>query len=154
MVLCKKEIIKGEKMQILECKGYELEKAQPNTSEDFFNRSEVRFVENGIEKTFHLLYIRYFDEMISQFTPFEQDPIYIFGKKEIFFRDIVGIICFMKNPSLRERKRAYINNQREFEQCFSGINYDILLDIIQHVTVNGSFELASSLLLTDINNNA
>ena len=32
--------------------GYELEKEKPNTSEDFFNRSEVTYILNGKEKTF------------------------------------------------------------------------------------------------------
>ncbi|MFZ3588582.1 hypothetical protein ACOI1C_04720 [Bacillus sp. DJP31] len=136
-------------MQIIECIGHELEKEQPNTSEDFFNRSVVRFVEDGVEKTFHLLYIRYFDEMFTQFTPFKQDPIFKFGEKEIFFRDIVGIVCLIKNPAFRDRKRAYINNQREFEQYFSGINYEMLQELVQQVTQNGSYDLSSPLLLIE-----
>ncbi len=49
-------------MLLKKCEGYELEKEKSNTSEDFFNRSEVVYVENGKEKTLHVLYVRYFDE--------------------------------------------------------------------------------------------
>jgi hypothetical protein len=136
-------------MQILECKGYELEKAQPNTSEDFFNRSEVRFVEDGEEKTFHLLYIRYFDEMFSQFTPFEADPVFTVSGKEVYFRDLVAIVCLLKNPSFRHRKRVYINTQKEFSQYFSGVNFEKLQVLFQQMIQNGSYELNSPLLLIE-----
>ncbi|MBM6619929.1 hypothetical protein [Bacillus suaedaesalsae] len=136
-------------MQILECKGYELEKAQPNTSEDFFNRSEVRFVEDGEEKTFHLLYIRYFDEVFSQFTPFQEDPIFNIAGKEVFFKDIVAIVCLIKNPSFRHRKRVYINTQKEFEQYFSEINVDKLKELVEGVLQHGKYNLDSPLLFIE-----
>lgn len=132
-------------MQILECKGYELEKAQPNTSEDFFNRSEVRFVEDGEEKTFHLLYIRYFDEVFSEFTPFQENPIFTVAGKEVFFKDIVGIVCLIKNPNFRHRKRVYINTQKEFEQYFSDINVEKLKELFENVLQQGKYELLSPL---------
>jgi hypothetical protein len=136
-------------MQILECKGYELEKAQPNTSEDFFNRSEVRFVEDGEEKTFHLLYIRYFDEMFSAFTPYEQDPVFTTHGNDVFFRDLVAIVCLLKNPGFRHRKRVYINTQKELAQYFSGVNFEKLQELFQEITKNRSYELKSSLLLIE-----
>ncbi|KAA0550323.1 hypothetical protein FZW96_03005 [Bacillus sp. BGMRC 2118] len=138
-------------MQILECKGYELEKAQPNTSEDFFNRSEVRFVEDGEEKTFHLLYIRYFDEVFNQFTPFEENPIFTVSGQEVFFKDIVAIVCLIKNPSFRHRKRVYINNQREFEQYFSAINVEKLKELVEGVWQQGKYNLDSPLLFIEQN---
>lgn len=39
-------------MIIIGYAGYELEKAKPNTSEDFFNRSEVTYILNNKERTF------------------------------------------------------------------------------------------------------
>ncbi len=41
-------------MVIIGYAGYELEKAQPNTSEDFFNRSEVTYILGEQKK--HFLY--------------------------------------------------------------------------------------------------
>jgi hypothetical protein len=136
-------------MQILECKGHELEKAQPNTSEDFFNRSEVKFIEDGEEKTFQLLYIRFFDEVFSEFTPFEQDPIFTFGDTKVNFKDIVAIICLLKNPSFRQRKRVYINTQKEFAQYFEDVNYEKLKELFQQVVEHGSYDLTSPLLLIE-----
>ena len=67
-------------MLIKECMGYELEKEKSNTSEDFFNRSEVTFVEDGEVRTLHVLYLRYFDEFLHEFTPYQQDPVWSKGK--------------------------------------------------------------------------
>lgn len=39
-------------MLINQSGGYELEKEKSNTSEDFFNRSEVTFVDEGEEKPY------------------------------------------------------------------------------------------------------
>jgi hypothetical protein len=138
-------------MQILECTGHELEKAQPNTSEDFFNRSEVKFIEDGEEKIFQLLYIRFFDEVFSEFTPFEQNPIFTFGDKEVNFKDIVAIVCLLKNPSFRQRKRVYINTQKEFAQYFEDVNYEKLKELFKQVVEQGSYELTSPLLVIEQN---
>src|SRR5581483_427101 len=100
----------GIKLLIKECKGYELEKEKSNTSEDFFNRSEITFMENGTEKTLHVLYVRYFDEIFHEFTPYSSDPIFAEEGQEITFKDIVALVCLLKNPGLRERKRLYINS--------------------------------------------
>jgi hypothetical protein len=136
---------KGENMQIIECKGYELEKAQPNTSEDFFNRSEVTFVEEGEQKTFHLLYVRYFDEVILQFTPFAKDPIFNVNGVDVYFKDIVAIVCLLKNPRFRSRKRVYINSQKEFSLYFEGINFEKLKELFEQIHSNGSYKLNSPL---------
>ncbi|WP_456278465.1 hypothetical protein [Bacillus sp. AK128] len=136
-------------MQIIECFGSELEKAQPNTSEDFFNRSSVTFIEEGEEKTFHLLYIRYFDEVFSEFTPFTENPIFTVSGKEIMFKDIVGLVCLLKSPSFRSRKRVYINTQKEFAQFFQGIDYEKVKEVFQHLADQGSYQLTSPLLFIE-----
>ncbi|MCH1624802.1 hypothetical protein [Fredinandcohnia quinoae] len=132
-------------MIVKECIGYELEKAKSNTSEDFFNRSELTFLEEGEEKTFHVLYIRYFDELFSSFTPYENDPIFTVGSRDVHFKDIVALVCLLKNPGFRHRKRVYINNQKEFEEYFKGIQYDKLIDIFANLEQNKKYDLASPL---------
>lgn len=127
------------------CKGYELEKEKPNTSEDFFNRSEVVFQENGEEKTLHVLYVRYFDEQISEFTPYKADPIFQAGGEEITFKDIVALICLLKNPGFRHRKRVYINSIAEFASYFKDIDYSKLPDIFNGLAKNKGYELRSPL---------
>ncbi|WP_413309068.1 hypothetical protein AA0X95_11795 [Bacillus sp. 1P10SD] len=132
-------------MQIKECKGIELEKEKSNTSEDFFNRSEVTFIDNGEEKTLHVLYVRYFDEFLQELTPFKQDPILVQNENEIFFRDIVALCCLIKNPGLRSRKRLYINSKNEFASYFQDINFEKLPEVFRALKEKKGFELHSPL---------
>ncbi|GHH98133.1 hypothetical protein [Neobacillus kokaensis] len=132
-------------MLIKECKGYELEKEKSNTSEDFFNRSELTFVEDGAEKTLHVLYVRYFDEIFPEFTPFKQDPVFVQDEYEVNFKDIVALVCLLKNPGLRERKRVYINSKHEFASYFRDINFSKLPEIFAGVHQKNGFELRSPL---------
>jgi hypothetical protein len=136
-------------MQIIECFGMELEKAQPNTSEDFFNRSVVTFIEEGEQKTFHLLYIRYFDEVFSEFTPFNEDPIFTVSGKKIMFKDIVGLVCLIKNPGFRSRKRVYINTQKEFSRFFNDVDFDKVKEVFRNLVEHGSYQLKSPLLFIE-----
>lgn len=105
-------------MVIIGYAGYELEKAQPNTSEDFFNRSEVIYILNEQEKTFSVLYVRYFEEILQEITPFEGNPVFKIEEKDIYLRDIVALACFVKNKELREQKRVYINEVEDFQKYF------------------------------------
>ncbi|MBT2638820.1 MULTISPECIES: hypothetical protein [unclassified Bacillus (in: firmicutes)] len=132
-------------MLIKQCIGYELEKEKSNTSEDFFNRSEVTFVEDGKEKTLHVLYVRYFDELAGSVTPFQQDPIFNAGSKEVYMRDLVALAALLKNPGYRHRKRVYINEQREFADIFKGLDYSKIPGIYEGIEQKGSFEVRSPL---------
>jgi hypothetical protein len=130
---------------ITKCIGYELEKEKSNTSEDFFNRSEVTFIDGSEEKTLHVLYVRYFDELFQEFTPYHQNPILTKDNIEVTFKDIVALVCLIKNPGLRERKRLYINSKQEFASYFQDIDFDKLPEIVLAVTQNQKFELRSPL---------
>jgi len=130
---------------IKECKGFELEKEKSNTSEDFFNRSEVTFVEDGEEKTLHVLYVRYFDQIISEFTPYQQDPVIVQEGNEVTFKEIVALVSLIKNPGLRNRKRLYINSKQEFASYFQDINFNKLPEIMLALKQNNGFELRSPL---------
>ncbi|MFT9599729.1 hypothetical protein [Mesobacillus sp.] len=132
-------------MLIKQCIGYELEKEKSNTSEDFFNRSEVTFVEDGKEKTLHVLYVRYFDELAASITPFEQDPIFKAGTKDVYMRDLVALAALLKNPGYRHRKRVYINEQREFAEIFKGLDYSKIPGIFEGIEQKGSFDVRSPL---------
>lgn len=130
---------------IKECKGFELEKEKSNTSEDFFNRSIVTFNEDGEEKTLHVLYVRYFDEFFHEFTPYKQDPIIVQENNEVAFKDIVALVCLLKNPGLRDRKRLYINSKQEFASYFQDINYNKLPEIFLALHQKKEYELRSPL---------
>lgn len=131
-------------MKIKECKGYELEKALPNTSEDYFSRSEVTFVDGGKEKTLHVLYVRYYEQLKGNFTPYEEDPIFKIGEREVNFRDVVALAYLLKYPESRERKRVYINTEKEFASIFQNCDFDQLKDIFQSLEGNKSYDLKIS----------
>jgi hypothetical protein len=128
-------------LQIIECNGYELEKEKPNTPQDFFNRSEITYLEDGIEKSLHVLYVRYFDQVFQEFTPYHQDPIFGVGESSVNFRDIVALVCLMKDPGLKSQKRIYINSKHEFASYFEGINFNKLPDVFQSLKQKKSFEI-------------
>jgi hypothetical protein len=132
-------------MLIKQCIGYELEKEKSNTSEDFFNRSEVTFVEDGKEKTLHVLYVRYFDELAGSITTFEQNPIFKAAAKDVYIRDLVALAALLKNPGYRHRKRVYINEQREFADIFNGLDYSKIPGVFEGIEEKGSFEVRSPL---------
>ena len=123
-------------MIIKECSGYELEKAQKNTSEDFFNRSSVTYIEDGEEKTFQLLYLRYFDEIFSELTPYNQEPLFAAGGKDIHFKDIVALVCLLNKPENKKRKRTYINTQEELAASFDGFDFSKLPVIFENLGNN------------------
>jgi hypothetical protein len=132
-------------LKIIESRGYELEKEKSNTSEDFFNRSEVTFSEDGEEKTLHVLYVRYFDQLFNEFTPFVQDPVFSESGREVYFRDIVALVCLLKNPGLRQRKRLYVSSKQEFTAYFQDIDYNKLPEIFQSLQQKKAYELRSPL---------
>ncbi|PGM94388.1 hypothetical protein [Bacillus cereus] len=105
-------------MIIIGYAGYELEKAKPNTSEDFFNRSEVTYILNNQEKTFSVLYVRYFEEILQEITPFEGNPVYKVEEQDVYLRDIVAIACLVNNKELRAQKRLYLNEVTDFQRYF------------------------------------
>ncbi len=113
-----KEGREGKWMIIIGYAGYELEKAKPNTSEDFFNRSEVTYILNDKEKTFSVLYVRYFEEIVQEITNFKGNPVYKVEEQDIYLRDIVAICCLVKDKELLTQKRLYVNNIEEFQRYF------------------------------------
>lgn len=132
-------------MEIIQCVGYELEKEKSNTSEDFFNRSEITYIEDGIEKKLHVLYVRYFDELIAEFTPYQQDPLFSAGGKPVSFKEIVALVCLLKNPGLRQKKRLYLNDQQEFALYFKEINFEKLPEIFEALNQNKKVDIKSPL---------
>lgn len=132
-------------MIIKECRGYELEKEKPNTSEDYFNRSEITYVEDGVEKNLHVLYVRFYEENFKEYTPFEENPVFNVDGKDIFIKDMVALICLLKNPGLRHRKRLYINTPKEFQFYFKEINFEKLKELIKDVLQKQQAEIKSPL---------
>ncbi|CAH0181675.1 hypothetical protein SRABI96_01447 [Peribacillus sp. Bi96] len=113
-------------MQIVACNGFELEKEKSNSPEEFFNRSVIQYVKDGKEKTLNVLYLRYFDEMVSRFTPYPANPIFKSFNRDIYLADIIAMVCLLKDPSLINRKRIYINSEKELASYFENIDFEKL----------------------------
>ncbi len=59
-------------------------------------------------KLFSVLYVRYFEEVLQEITPFEGNPVYKVEEQNIYLRDIVAICCLMKDKELRAQKNVCI----------------------------------------------
>ncbi|MBO9128303.1 hypothetical protein J7Q84_01145 [Bacillus sp. 165] len=128
-------------MIIKRCTGYELVKAQPNTSEDFFNRSEVTYIHNHTEKTLYVLYVRYFEEQIDQFSNFTEGSVFQAGERDVYFKDIVALASLLYNPELVNRKRIYIKTQEELKKYIQNISLTELKDILIDLEKYGQAEV-------------
>jgi hypothetical protein len=128
-------------MIIKRCEGFELEKEQANQPLDLFNRSEVSYVDNGEQKTLHVLYLRYFDEKISEFTPYNGQSLFQAGDREVRFKDIVAVVCLLNNEAYQHKRRVYINNEKEFVSHFEGLGDRMLQELFQSLEQNGSYEM-------------
>ncbi|MDM5192816.1 hypothetical protein QUG02_07485 [Bacillus hominis] len=129
-------------MIIIGYAGYELEKAKPNTSEDFFNRSEVTYILNNQEKTFSVLYVRYFEEILQEITPFEGNPVYKVEEQDVYLRDIVAIACLVNNKELRAQKRLYLNEVTDFQRYFDEGTVAKVQEILAELHKNKRVEIA------------
>ena len=129
-------------MIIIGYAGYELEKEKPNTSEDFFNRSEVTYILNNQEKTFSVLYVRYFEEILQEITPFEGNPVYKVEEQDVYLRDIVAIACLVKDKELRAQKRLYLNEVTDFQRYFDEGTVVKVQEILAELHKNKRVEIA------------
>jgi hypothetical protein len=127
-----------ERLIIYESNGYELEKAQPNTSEDFFNRSEVVYEVNGVKHKTAVLYLRYFEEQLSTFSDLTDVTLYENGEESIHFCDTVALAMVLKNPNFIGRKRIYINEMTQFSKELEGVNYEQLVQYIRGTKQNAN----------------
>lgn len=128
-------------MEILQCRGYELEKEKKNTSEDFFNRSEITLKYKGQEKIVSVLYLRYFDEIFQQFVPYEADPLFIAGDRSVYFKDIVAVCALLTHPEYKERKRIYVNSQEDFQKFFQNVDFKQVEEIFQKLEQGSTYSL-------------
>ncbi|MCM3719703.1 hypothetical protein [Fictibacillus phosphorivorans] len=96
--------------------GIELEKEKPNTSEDFFNRSEATYEIKGVKHTFHLLYVRYFEEKLEDELKEHDFWKPLLQKYKI--RELAALAALSKHDSYLKRKRVYLNDYEEFKRLF------------------------------------
>lgn len=120
-------------MKVFMYGGYELEKALPNTSEDYFNRSEVIYEVNGEVRTLSVLYLRYFEERMEDLTLFKNGIVCICNGKEVLFKEVFALICLLKNPLLMTQRRLYLADMEEIRSYATHVNIEELVIILQQV---------------------
>lgn len=117
-------------MFILQLKGWSLEKTLPNSFEDFFNKSEVIYEEDGEERKFTLTYLQYFEEKLDQLTSYEQSV------SDRTFKDIAALASLLNHPELKLRKRLFISDETAFIRLFEGFDFKQISNIIETMMQN------------------
>jgi hypothetical protein len=112
--------------------GKELEKEKPNTSEDFFNRSEASYDLNGEKHTFHLLYVRFFEEKLED--ELTKDDFWKSYLQTYKIRDLAALAALGKNEDYQKRKRVYINDFDEFRNLFIHSDKKVLIQLLKPFT--------------------
>lgn len=132
-------------MLIKACTGDNLEKTSKTSPEDSFTRSTVTFDSEDKERTFHLVYVRFFAEKMNTFTPFEEDPIFTVSNRKVNFRDIAALVALIQNPDYRQRKRVYMNEETAFKALFADIDYKEVKKVFENLEAQGTYEFQSSI---------
>jgi hypothetical protein len=109
--------------------GRELEKEKPNTSEDFFNRSEASYEWNGEKHTFHLLYVRFFEEKLED--ELTNDAFWKPFLQSFKIRDLAAAAALAKYEKFLKRKRVYINDYDQFRNIFIHTDKNVLDQLLK-----------------------
>lgn len=123
-------------MELIRSEGFELIKEEKNHPTDMFNRSEVTYLLDGKEREFQVVYLRYFDEIIDQVTPFQTNPVFTTSGKEVFLKDIVALVALLTNEKNQLNKRIYISDGKEFKSLFAGLDVEKLQNTMETLYKN------------------
>ncbi|GAA0347024.1 hypothetical protein GCM10008967_41780 [Bacillus carboniphilus] len=134
-------------MEIVSLQGKELEKALPNSPEDSFSRSEVTFKTGDKEYTFSLLYVRIFEELALQATPFNEQPLIQVEGRSYYVRDLAAFIYLIANPNARGKKEVYLPEQTQLVQAFEQVDWERIEDIVKSLNTDGRAIVPSSIVV-------
>lgn len=132
-------------MLIRKCEGCGMEKSSPTSPEDSFNCSTVTFEANGKERKLDVVYLRFFEKQMKDFTPFENDPLFTLADREITLKDVTALATMIQNPDFSSRKRVYLHEEMKFAALFQNLNFAKIKDVISALESEGSYELKSSI---------
>lgn len=126
-------------MQGVYVSGYELVKAQSNSPEDYFNKSEFCYSINGEEKVFTVLYLRFFEENLAKYVPYSENPLFVVENKSFELKHIVAFVLFQKDKEVyTKRKQVYINNDEAFAKIFENVDWALLQDQLKLIRLSDS----------------
>ncbi|MDN4074617.1 hypothetical protein [Fictibacillus terranigra] len=113
-------------MKIKACTGYELVKEKPNSPEEFFNRSEVVYEQDGNERNLKLLYVKYFEERLQ---PLISEQLATENGEQLMIKDIAALAALLQLKEAQKRRRIYMNNEENFRSLFQNMDWMELKEI-------------------------
>ncbi len=125
-------------MEILNFGGFEMEKEMKTSFQDYFNESYLEIMDQGRKRRFTIVYLRYFEEKMEDYTPFTGNPICTLNGRGYNLRDVFALIFFWKHPEKRKRKRIYISNGDEFSDSLKDVRKEWVEELIVHA-LKGQF---------------
>ncbi|WP_102027152.1 hypothetical protein [Salirhabdus sp. Marseille-P4669] len=129
-------------MEVIQIRGYQLEKSVATSPEDAFVRSEVIYHLNKEEKTLSLLFLEYFDQKRSEFTPFNDDPIMTIGEIDYTFKDVAALAALLNNPHLSRQKRIYIHDFTHFRDLYENMDWEIVKQALLKISNDSTFHVS------------
>ena len=139
-----KSICGGMALEIVRVHGEQLEKSSPTSPEDGFIRSEVYYKSGDEERVLTLLYLEFFQQDLSAFTPFEEDPIYTVGEKEFYFKEIAALAALINNPFLEKQKRVDKHDIEAFHKLYENIDWDTVKQAVMKIANNAGYPLTAA----------
>ncbi|PQD96869.1 hypothetical protein CYL18_03005 [Pradoshia eiseniae] len=118
-------------MKIISSAGYELTKEKPNSPEDLFNRSVVKYKEGSRTKELQILYVRYFEELLAERLSVELADF--FARHKV--KDCLALLYLMKNTGFLPMKKVYINTESDFFNIFEDLDIQEVERILDGIGV-------------------
>ncbi|MGM9925959.1 MAG: hypothetical protein ACI35R_17070 [Bacillus sp. (in: firmicutes)] len=117
---------------IKEYAGYEIIKEKPASPQDSFHYSQVVYIHNGEERTLHVLYLKYFEELLADLgSPFIEGPLLKLENRNVCIKDAMALIYLLLHPEAKERKRIYISSREHFLDILEKCNYNEVILILE-----------------------
>lgn len=114
-------------MKIITCAGYELTKEKPNSPEDLFNRSVVKYENGGRIQELQVLYVRYFEELLMErIAPETAEFLARYPVK-----DCLAFLYVLKNKGFLPMKKVYINTESDFFDIFEDLDIQAVKRIFE-----------------------
>ncbi|WP_181349987.1 hypothetical protein [Thalassobacillus sp. CUG 92003] len=132
-------------MEIVAIHGEQLEKSQKNSPEDFFNRSEVRYVDKGKEHKLNVVYVAYFDSKMSECTPFNEDVVYESDGVTFAMKDVFALIALIKKPEYKHRQRVYVSEWEEYKDYLDHMNWTEIEHVCSVLAAKETYVIESTL---------
>ncbi|HET7629217.1 MAG TPA: hypothetical protein VFK44_12665 [Bacillales bacterium] len=132
-------------MKIIHCSGERLEKSSPTSPEDAFVRSTVKYEADGRERKLEVVYLRCFEDDLSEWAPFEGDPLFAAGTREVHLRDAAAVAALVQDPKMQQRKRLYLHDVKGLANLFERLNVEAFIELFQRLETEGCYLWTSSI---------